>query len=166
MISGAQHIASLLLQNGIDTIFVLSGGHIAPIFVESKKAGIRVVDVRDEKHAVFAADAYARLRGIPGVAVVTAGPGLTNTITAVKNAQMAQSPVIILGGATATILKGRGSLQDIDQIALMKPHVKWIASPKTVKEIAPALKKAFLISQEGTPGPVFRAGCRCPYRRC
>lgn len=75
-----------------------------------------MIDVRHEVNAVFAADATARISGIPGVAAVTAGPGVTNTITAVKNAQMAESPLILLGGAAATLLKGKGALQDIDQL--------------------------------------------------
>jgi acetolactate synthase-like protein len=72
----------------------------------SEKLGIRIVDVRHEVNAVFAADAVARLSGTIGVAAVTAGPGLTNTITAIKNAQMAESPILLLGGAAANLLKG------------------------------------------------------------
>jgi thiamine pyrophosphate-dependent acetolactate synthase large subunit-like protein len=87
---------------------------MSPIFVSAEKLGIRVIDTRHEVNAVFAADAVSRLTGIPGVAAVTAGPGLNNTITAVKNAYMAQSPLILLGGGVANILKGRESLQDID----------------------------------------------------
>ncbi|BBM87356.1 thiamine pyrophosphate-binding protein [Candidatus Uabimicrobium amorphum] len=148
-------IASFLHRQGVQFLFTLCGGHISPILVGAKQKGIRVVDVRDEVTAVFAADAVARLTGIPGVAAVTAGPGLTNTITAVKNAQMAQSPVVIFGGATATMLKGRGSLQDIDQMALMKPHTKLALTVKSVREILPKLEKAFVTCQEGIPGPVF-----------
>ena len=74
-------------------------------------------DVRHEVNAVFAADAVGRLTGVPGVAAVTAGPGITNTVTAVQNAVLAQSPLVLLGGAAATMLKGRGSLQDVDQLA-------------------------------------------------
>src|SRR5690606_19628525 len=99
--------------------------------------------------------AVARLSGSPGVAVVTAGPGLTNTITAVKNAQLAQSPVVLLGGAAATMLKGRGALQDIDQMALMAPHVKWAAAVTRVADIVPTLEQAFARAQDGVPGPVF-----------
>lgn len=88
-----------------------AGGHISPILVASKALGMRVIDVRHEATAVFAADAVGRLTGIPGVACVTAGPGLTNTITAVKNAQMAESPLVLIAGAAATVLKGRGALQ-------------------------------------------------------
>ena len=92
-------------------IFCLSGGHIAPVYVGAERLGIKVIDVRHECNSVFAADAYARMTGRVGVACVTAGPGVTNTITAVQNAKMAHSPVVIFGGATSTILKGRGSLQ-------------------------------------------------------
>lgn len=109
-------VAQVLKSHGVQHLFTLSGGHIAPILVASEKIGIRVIDVRHEVNSVFAADASARISGIPGVAVVTAGPGVTNTVTAVKNAQMAESPLILLGGAAATLLKGRGALQDIDQL--------------------------------------------------
>ena len=132
---------------------MLCGGHISPILVGAKRLGIRVVDVRDEAAAVFAADAVARLTGVPGVAAVTAGPGVTNTITAVKNAQLAQSPVVLLGGAAATLLKGRGALQDIDQMALIRPHVKWAAGARAVRELAPLLDQAFLEARAGVPGP-------------
>jgi len=93
------------------------------------------------------------------VAAVTAGPGLTNTITAVKNAQIAQSPVILLGGAAATMLKGRGALQDIDQMALLRPHVKWAAAARRVAELPGLLEQAFREAQSGVPGPVF---LECP----
>ena len=157
--NGGQLIARVLSSQKVKFIFTLCGGHISPILSGCKQEGIRVIDVRNEVNAVFAADAVARLTGVPGVVAVTAGPGLTNTITAVKNASMAQSPLVLFGGATATALKGRGALQDIDQISLMKPHVKSVISVKRVREIVPAVKKAFSISQEGVPGPVF---IECP----
>jgi acetolactate synthase-like protein len=113
---GGELVAAVLRSHGVENIFTLSGGHIAPILTASEKLGIRVVDTRHEVTAVFAADATARLSGIPGVAVVTAGPGVTNTVTAVKNAQMAESPIVVLGGAAASLLKGKGALQDIDQM--------------------------------------------------
>lgn len=154
-VHGGVLVAEALARRGVRVLFTLCGGHISPVLVACKQAGIRVVDVRGEATAVFAADAVSRLGGVPGVAAVTAGPGLTNTVTAVKNAQLAQSPVVLLGGATATILKGRGALQDIDQLALMTPHVKWAASVRRVREIGPALERAFGAAQSGLPGPVF-----------
>lgn len=113
---GGELVAQVLKSHGVENIFALPGGHVSPIVVASDKLKIRVVDVRHEATAVFSAVASARLTGVPGVAVVTAGPGLTNTVTAIKNAQMAESPIVVIAGAAATMLKGRGSLQDIDQL--------------------------------------------------
>lgn len=152
---GGTRVAEVLKRNGVEFIFTLVGGHISPILVQCKRAGIRVIDTRHEVNTVFAADAVARITGVPGVAAVTAGPGVTNTITAIKNAQLAQSPLVLIGGATATLLRGRGSLQDIDQLALIEPHVKWMARPNTLREVVPALEKAFVECQTGVPGPVF-----------
>ena len=153
--NGGDRVASVLQAHGVPFLFTLCGGHISPILVGAKRLGIRVVDVRHEVDAVFAADAVFRMTGVPGVAAVTAGPGVTNTITAVKNAQLAQSAVVVLGGAAATLLKGKGALQDIDQMALFAPHVKWAASVARVRDIVPALARAFLEARTGVPGPVF-----------
>jgi len=152
---GGDRIAAVLKEHGVQFLFTLCGGHIAPILVGSKRQGIRVVDVRHEATALFAADAVARLSGTPGVAAVTAGPGVTNLITALKNAQLAQSPVVVLGGATATALRGRGALQDIDQSALVGPHVKWSARARRVRDLGPLLRRAFAVARDGVPGPVF-----------
>lgn len=152
---GGMIIGEVLARRGVRFLYTLCGGHISPILVGAKRHGIRVIDVRDEVTAMFAADATARMTGIPGVAAVTAGPGVTNTITAVKNAQLAQSPVLLFGGATATVLKGRGSLQDIDQLALMKPITKFATSIKTLSSLAPTIDKALDIAESGVPGPVF-----------
>ncbi|MGB5659299.1 MAG: thiamine pyrophosphate-binding protein [Thermoanaerobaculia bacterium] len=157
--NGGDLIAQVLEKHRVRFLFTLCGGHISPILVGAKRLGIRVVDVRHEATAVFAADAVARLSGTPGVAVVTAGPGVTNTITALKNAQLAQSPVLVLGGATGTILKGRGALQDIDQMALVAPHVKWATSVRRVRDLVPAVQKALDMARSGVPGPVF---VECP----
>jgi len=153
--NGGDIVASVLKAQGVAHLFTLCGGHISPILVGAKARGIEIIDVRDEASAVFAADAVARMTGIPGVAAVTAGPGLTNTLTAVENAKLAQSPLIVIGGATATILKGRGALQDIDQMALMKPAVKHAISCTRVRHLGPAMEEAFRVAQEGIPGPVF-----------
>src|SRR3990172_6790071 len=157
--NGGERVAGVLASRGVQFLFTLCGGHISPILVGAKQRGIRVVDVRDEASAVFAADALSPLSGVPGVAAVTAGPGLTNAITAVKNAQLAQSAVVLLGGATATMLKGRGALQDIDQRALLRPHVKFLATVRRVRDLASAVAAAFHAAQAGVPGPAF---VECP----
>ncbi|NUQ26178.1 MAG: thiamine pyrophosphate-binding protein [Saprospiraceae bacterium] len=157
--NGGDLIASVLAAQQTPFLFTLCGGHISPILVAAKARGIRIIDTRHEATAVFAADAVARLTGRPGVAAVTAGPGVTNSITALKNAQMAQSPLILIGGAAPTALQGRGALQDIEQLKLVGTLVKWAVRIKKVAELVPAMEKAFRIAQEGTPGPVF---VECP----
>jgi len=156
---GGNLVAKVIKAQGVETVFTLCGGHISPILVGCKQLDITVVDVRQEATAVFAADAMARLTGIPGVAIVTAGPGATNTVTAMKNAQLAQSPIIVIGGAPATMLKGRGALQDINLVALFKSVVKKTISVKRVKDLVPELQHAFQVAQENVPGPVF---VECP----
>ncbi|XP_032723367.1 acetolactate synthase-like protein isoform X1 [Lontra canadensis] len=149
---GGENVAAVLRAHGVRFLFTLVGGHISPLLVACEKMGIRVVDTRHEVTAVFAADAVARLTGTVGVAAVTAGPGLTNTVTAMKNAQIAQSPVLLLGGAASTLLQNRGALQAIDQMSLFRPLCKFCASVRRVRDIVPTLRAAIAAAQSGTPG--------------
>jgi len=151
---GGDLVAEALAAEGVRSVFTLCGGHISPILVGAARLGLRVLDTRHEAAAVFAADAEARLTGVPGVAAVTAGPGLTNAITAVENARLAASPIVVLAGATATVLKGRGSLQDIDQRALAAPHVKWFGTARRVRDLPGLVREAFARARAGVPGPV------------
>ena len=153
--NGGDIVADVLHAHGVKEIFTLVGGHISPILVAAERLGIKVIDTRHEVTTVFAADAVARLRQSIGVAAVTAGPGLTNTITAVKNAQMAESPLLLIGGAAPTLLKDRGALQDIDQMVLFRPLCKFVARVTRLRDIAPTVRKAIHAAQSGTPGPVF-----------
>ncbi len=152
---GGDEVAAILEREGVRFLFTLCGGHIAPILVSAQNRGIRVVDTRHEATAVFAADAVARLTGVPGVAAVTAGPGVTNTMTALRNALLAQSPLVLLGGATAGILRGRGALQDIDQLELVRGSVKWARRVRRVRDIPERVSEAFYMARSGVPGPVF-----------
>ena len=156
---GGDRVAERLQAHGVAQVYTLCGGHISPILTAARARGLRIVDVRDEASAVFAADASARLSGIPGVAAVTAGPGISNTITALKNAQLAQSPLLLIGGAAPTALQGRGALQDIDQRPLVVPHVKAFIACRRVRELGPAVDRAFALAMAGVPGPVF---IECP----
>ncbi len=153
--NGGKDVVSRLRAHRIEELFTLCGGHISPILVAAKQEGIRVVDTRHEATAVFAADAVARLTGKVGVAAVTAGPGVTNAITAAVNASMAQSPLLLLGGATATILRGRGSLQDIDQLGLVREAFKACWRVDRVRELATGIDVALATARDGVPGPVF-----------
>jgi len=156
---GGDMVARFLVERQVPCLFTLCGGHISPILVAARAAGIRILDMRHEVNAVFAADATARLTGRPGVAAVTAGPGVTNTVTALKNAALAQSPVVLVGGAAPTVLKGRGALQDIDQTNLLRSVVKQTFNLKRNCDILPVLESAFATAAGGVPGPVF---VECP----
>jgi len=155
MLHGGDLIARALQQQNVKWVFTLCGGHISPILTACRNINIRVIDVRHEATAVFAADSVSRISEPIGVAAVTAGPGLTNTITAIKNAQMAQVAVLILGGATATVLKNRGSLQDIDHLRLVQSITKFSKSVKSVRNITPSIEKAIHVARSGVPGPVY-----------
>jgi acetolactate synthase-1/2/3 large subunit len=158
-VHGGDVIARFLEARGIPFLFTLCGGHISPILTAARRRGLRVIDMRHEASAVFAADAAARLTGTPGVAAVTAGPGVTNTVTALKNAALAQSPVVVFGGAAATVLKGRGSLQDIEQLSLLGSVVKQAFTIKRSCDLPDILAEAFKAATGGVPGPVF---VECP----
>ena len=158
-INSGDIIGQVLRQQGVKFLFTLCGGHISSILTGAKKEGIRIIDVRDEVNAVFAADAVGRITGFPGVAAVTAGPGVTNSITALKNAQLAQSPVILLGGAAPSVLKNRGALQAIDQISLVKSITKLAVTIRRNCDILSVLENAFEVCRSGVPGPVF---IECP----
>jgi len=158
-INSGDIIGQILREQGVQFLFTLCGGHISPILTGAKKEGIRIVDVRDEANAVFAADAVGRMTGAPGVAAVTAGPGVTNSLTALKNAQMAHSPMILLAGAAPTVLKNRGALQAIDQISLVDSITKLAVTIRRNCDIIPVLEYAFDVCRSGVPGPVF---VECP----
>ena len=148
-------VGKFFKEKNISKVFTLCGGHISPILVGCEKENIDIIQVRDEVSSVFAADAVSRLTDSIGVAIVTAGPGVTNTVTAIKNAQMAQSPLLLIGGAAATLLKGKGSLQDIDQISLLRTYVKSAVSVSKARNVIPTLANAINIANSGVPGPVF-----------
>ena len=154
---GGDRIAEVLQAQGVPCIYTLCGGHISPILSAARARGIRIVDVRDEATAC-SRPTPRRLAGRPGVAAVTAGPGITNTITALKNAQLAQSPLVLLGGAAPTALQGRGALQDIDQRPLVAPHVKRFFKLRRVRDLGPAVAEAFALAQSGVPAGLLE----CP----
>src|ERR1700733_3281063 len=111
--SAAALIARLLKQRGVKRVFALCGGHIMPIWMRADAEGIRIVDVRDERAAVHMAHAHAELTGKLGVALVTAGPGVTNSITGIANAHVSRAPVLILSGVVPRPQENRGGLQDM-----------------------------------------------------
>ncbi len=154
-LTGGRLVARMLAKEGVSTIFTLSGLHVAPIYAGCVDEGIRIVDTRHEQAAAHAADAWARLTRGAGVAVVTAGPGVTDAVTGVANAWAANVPLVLLGGAAPTFNQGRGSLQEMPQTQLFAGITKWserVPSPELVPSF---MAKAFRVARAGRPGPVF-----------
>src|SRR5947208_14380066 len=118
-LSGGDLVARVLAQAGVSHVFTLCGGHILPIYDGCLREGIRVIDLRHEQAAAHAADAWARLTRNLGVAIVTAGPGVTDAVTGVANADSARSAVLLIGGAASRGLRGLGALQEVGQVALL-----------------------------------------------
>lgn len=155
MISGGQLVAKALKAEGVSHIFTLSGLHIAPIYAGCVEEGIQVVDTRHEQSAAHAADAWGRLTRGLGVAVVTAGPGVTDALTGVANAYSASSPMLLIGGAAPVFNAGRGSLQEMEQVDLFTRITKWSDRVPSPDRIPIYLAKAARIALTGRPGPVF-----------
>mgnify|MGYP005834307693 CR=1 FL=1 len=148
----AEHLKEV---EGIDTIFALSGGHIAPIFDGCLDHGVRIIDVRHEQAAVMMAHSWSIFTGKPGVCLVTAGPGFTNSLTGVVNAYLEKVPVVVLSGMVPLRDLDKGALQDMDQQGMIKPVVKWAARCHQVERIPEYLEMAFRNAVSGRPGPVF-----------
>jgi acetolactate synthase-1/2/3 large subunit len=154
-VHGGRLVARALRRHGVEHLFTLCGGHIQAIYDGCLDEGIRVVDVRHEQTAGHAADAYSRVGLRPGVCAVTAGPGVTDVVTAVANAQRAGVPMICLGGAGPLALADMGSLQDMDAVGLMRSITKSAVRVAETRRIEEYVDAAFRIAQSGTPGPVF-----------
>jgi acetolactate synthase-1/2/3 large subunit len=155
LVHGGRLVAQALKRHGTTHLFTLCGGHIQAIYDGCIDEGIRVVDVRHEQTAGHAADGYARVTGRPGVCAVTAGPGVTDVVTAIANAQRAQVPLVCIGGAGPKMLCDMGSLQDMDHVALMRPITKWSVQVPETRRIVEYVDAAFRVAQANVPGPVF-----------
>lgn len=155
--SAAAVIARCLKARGVDRVFALCGGHIMPIWMQLDRVGIRIIDVRDERAAVYMAHAHAELTGMLGVALITAGPGVTNAMTGIANAHVARAPVLVMSGVPPRAQDNRGALQDMDHTAFVRPitrYARTIRQPELVaQELDEAIARAF--GQAGEPGPVY-----------
>ena len=155
--SAAALIARLLKRRGVSRVFALCGGHIMPIWMRLDAEGIRIIDVRDERAAVHMAQAHAELTGELGVALVTAGPGMTNAITGIANAHVSRAPVLVISGGNPRPQENRGGLQDMDHTQLVRSitrYARTVREPSLVlQELDEAISRAF--GDGGEPGPVF-----------
>jgi acetolactate synthase-1/2/3 large subunit len=156
MITGSEALWRALVAEGVDTVFGYPGGQIMPVYDSLCDFGdrIRHILVRHEQGAIHAAQGYARVKGTPGVVIVTSGPGATNVITGVADAMTDSTPVVVITGQVATAALGTDAFQEADVIGLTAPISKWNWQIRSADEVAWAVARAFYIAGTGRPGPV------------
>jgi acetolactate synthase-1/2/3 large subunit len=152
---GGRLIARRLKAHGVTKLFTLSGGHIFPIYDGCREEGIDIVDVRHEQSAAFAAEGWAKVTRTPGVAALTAGPGVTNGMSALGSAQLNQSPMLVLAGRAPAMRWGQGSLQELDHIPFVSPLTKFATTPDTTAEIPELVDEALVRAMTPHSGPAF-----------
>ena len=155
--SCAAWIAKFFLKREVNVIFGLQGGHIQPIWDHCYKLGIKILDVRDEKAAIHMAQAYSVFTGKVGVAIVTAGPGVTNTVTGIANAYLSSTPLLLIGGCTPTAQTNMGPLQDIPHVDILKPITKYSRTARVPEQLIRELDLAYsyAIGSFGDSGPSY-----------
>lgn len=155
--SVAAVIARSLKCRGVDRVFALCGGHIMPMWMAIDAEGIAIVDVRDERAAVYMAHAYGEMRGTPGVALVTAGPGVTNAMTGIANAHVARASVVVLSGTPPRPQDNRGALQDLDHVGMVRGITRYARTVRDASLVPQELDEAFAraAGDGGEPGPVY-----------
>jgi len=142
-------VAKALKAEGVGAIFTLCGGHIIDIYDGCLGEDIRIIDVRHEQAAAHAADAWTRVTGKPGMAVVTAGPGTTDTVIGIANAFRAQTPMLVIGGQGASTQVHMGSLQELEHVSIMKPITKFAATVPHTQRIPEIISMAFREAYNG-----------------
>jgi len=152
---GGRLIARRLRAHGVSKLFTLSGGHLFSIYDGCHAEGIDIVDVRHESCAAFAAEGWAKVTRTPGVAALTAGPGVTNGLSAIASAKQANSPMLVLGGRAPAMRWGQGSLQEIDHVPFVAPLTKLAATAQSTAEIAPLIDEALACAMRPHGGPTF-----------
>jgi acetolactate synthase-1/2/3 large subunit len=152
---GGHLVAQVLKHEGVANLFTLSGGHIAPIYDGCVAEGIRIVDFRHEQSAAHAADGWARVTLQPGIAAVTAGPGVTDAVTGIANAFYANSPMLVLSGKNPIVEFEMGSLQEMDQVTLVSSITKWARTCYDVRRAGDLVAAALRHAMAGRKGPAF-----------
>ena len=152
---GGRLIARALRARGVSKLFTLSGGHLFSIYDGCRAEGIDIVDVRHEQTAAFAAEGWAKVTRSLGVCALTAGPGVTNGMSAIASASENNSPLLVLGGRAPAFRWGQGSLQELDHVPFVAPLVKFAATPGSTAEIPELLDRAMVEALTPPSGPVF-----------
>jgi thiamine pyrophosphate-dependent acetolactate synthase large subunit-like protein len=152
---GGRLIARRLKAHGVTKVFTLSGGHLFSIYDGCRAEGIDLVDVRHESAAAFAAEGWAKVTRTPGVAAVTAGPGVTNAMSPLAGAQQSHSPMLVLGGRAPAWRWGQGSLQEIDHVPFVRPVTKFATTAASTDEIPGLVDEALAAAVRAHSGPTF-----------
>jgi hypothetical protein len=152
--AGQQTLAALR-SFGVDTMFTLNGGHVWPFYEAARDQGVRIVDTRHEQTATFAAEAYAKLTRSPGLAVLTAGPGITNGVSAMTTAWFNGSPLVVLGGRAPQGRWGAGSLQELDHVPIVSSVTKHAATVTDPSKAGLVVHEAAALAMTPHRGPVF-----------
>src|SRR6478735_11457648 len=152
-----QHAVAVARAHGVGAMFTLSGAHVFPMYDGAVTADppMTILDVRHEQTAAFAAEATGKLTRKPGLAVLTAGPGVTNGVSAIAQAQFSGSPLVVVGGRAPANRWGTGSLQELDQPPILAPVSKLATTLHTAADVAPGLHEAFTVAGASHRGPVF-----------
>jgi acetolactate synthase-1/2/3 large subunit len=154
-VHGGRLVAGALRRHGVAHVFTLCGAHVQAIYDGCLDENIRVVDTRSGRTAGHAAEGYARVSGVPGVVIATAGPGITDVVTAMANASRASVPLVCLGGASPRALSGMGASAEFDALSVVRPVIKWAAQVTDVTRIEELVNAAFRVALSGVPGPVY-----------
>src|SRR5919199_905748 len=154
-IHGGRLVARRLKAHGVTTLFTLSGGHLFSIYDGCRSEGIALVDVRHEQTAAFAAEGWAKVTRRPGIAALTAGPGVTNGMSALGAALQNHSPMVVLGGRAPAFRWGQGSLQEIDHVPFVRPVAKLAATADAPAEIPALIDEALAPRSRPHSGPAF-----------
>jgi len=157
MSSPSSALIETLANHGVEVIFSLSGNQIMPLYDACIDSNIRIIHTRHEASAVYMAEAYAQMSGKIGVALVTAGPGLLNAVSALYSAARSESPVLLISGDAALSMDGRGGFQELDQVSVTSPIVKYGVRPPTAAGLISGLDACIAAACSGTPGPVHLA---------
>ena len=153
--TGAQRLVAALAAAGVRQIFSLSGNQILSVYDATIGRDIELIHTRHEAAAVHMADAWGRLTEQPGIALVTAGPGMLNAVSALYAARMAESPLVLMAGASPRTQRGKGAFQEVDQVAAARPVVKAAWSLEDPARVSEEVAHALTIAASGRPGPVY-----------
>ncbi|MCQ2115123.1 MAG: biosynthetic-type acetolactate synthase large subunit [Bacteroidales bacterium] len=156
ILTGSQILLESLIAEGVETVFGYPGGQIMPVYdaLYDYQDRLRHILVRHEQGAVHAAQGYAREKGVPGVCMVTSGPGATNVVTGIVDAMMDSTPLVVIAGQVGNAMLGTDAFQEADFLGITLPVTKWSCQCKSAEEVSKTIARAFFIANTGRPGPV------------